>query len=81
MGVFDWKASPKKEAKDGEQEEGQGILAPLWWIFFPLSAGLTAIVWVVFVRHGMGQVPFGGALALFRQILGIGRRKMQGSSV
>lgn len=81
MGVFDWKANPPKETQDGKQEEGQGILAPLWWIFFPLSAGLTAIVWVVFVRHGMGQVPFGGALALLRRALGMGRRNVPGSSV
>jgi hypothetical protein len=30
----------------------------LWWIFFPLSGGLTAVVWFVFVRHETGQVPF-----------------------
>lgn len=69
MGVFDWHATPAKEPKEGETEESHGILAPLWWIFFPLSGGLTAVVWYVFVRHGTGQVPFrwvwiyGGRLA------------------
>ena len=58
MGIFDWHASPGNDVKEGEKEEGHGILAPLWWIFFPLSGGLTAVVWYVFVRHGTGQVPF-----------------------
>ena len=58
MGIFDWQAAGSgAKPESAETEKGNGILAPLWWIFFPLSGGLTGLVWVVYELH-TGEIPF-----------------------
>ncbi|KAK5653692.1 hypothetical protein OQA88_8723 [Cercophora sp. LCS_1] len=46
MGVFDWQANtnPIPVPSQDSSPEAERILSPLWWIFFPMSGGLTAIV-------------------------------------
>jgi len=50
MGVFDW----KEGAEGGDNKSKTGVLAPLWWIFFPMAGGLTLVVLFIFWQYLTG---------------------------